>query len=72
NGSPEVQSRQKKLLLLIKRSSSALGESESVFFERVFDQGGNAVFEQMNRGKLWKHIILHKIKKKQSSFLRNF
>uniref|UniRef100_A0A8C7WSW5 Complex III subunit 9 n=1 Tax=Oryzias sinensis TaxID=183150 RepID=A0A8C7WSW5_9TELE len=27
----------------------------AVFFERVFDQGGHAVFEQMNRGKLWKH-----------------
>ncbi|TMS08755.1 cytochrome b-c1 complex subunit 9 [Larimichthys crocea] len=28
----------------------------AVFFERVFDQGGDAIFEQMNRGKLWKHI----------------
>ncbi|XP_035524030.1 cytochrome b-c1 complex subunit 9 [Morone saxatilis] len=28
----------------------------AVFFERLFDQGGDAIFEQMNRGKLWKHI----------------
>ncbi|KPP60290.1 cytochrome b-c1 complex subunit 9-like [Scleropages formosus] len=28
----------------------------AVLFERVFDQAGNAVFEQLNRGKLWKHI----------------
>ncbi|KAJ0057195.1 hypothetical protein NL108_002128, partial [Boleophthalmus pectinirostris] len=28
----------------------------AVFFERLFDQGGNLIFEQMNRGKLWKHI----------------
>ncbi|KAG5261794.1 hypothetical protein AALO_G00288470 [Alosa alosa] len=28
----------------------------AVVFERVFDQGGDAIFEQINRGKLWKHI----------------
>uniref|UniRef100_A0A8C6TJC4 Complex III subunit 9 n=1 Tax=Neogobius melanostomus TaxID=47308 RepID=A0A8C6TJC4_9GOBI len=28
----------------------------AVFFERLFDHGGDFVFEQMNRGKLWKHI----------------
>ncbi|XP_058473446.1 cytochrome b-c1 complex subunit 9 [Solea solea] len=28
----------------------------AVVFERVFDQGGNAIFEQLNQGKLWKHI----------------
>ncbi|KAM6901981.1 cytochrome b-c1 complex subunit 9 [Lycodopsis pacificus] len=28
----------------------------AVFFERVFDQGGDAIFESMNRGKLWKDI----------------
>ncbi|XP_023839506.1 cytochrome b-c1 complex subunit 9 [Salvelinus sp. IW2-2015] len=28
----------------------------AVFFERIFDQGGDAIFEQLNRGKLWKHI----------------
>ncbi|XP_059906148.1 cytochrome b-c1 complex subunit 9 [Gadus macrocephalus] len=28
----------------------------AVFFERIFDQGGDAVFEQLNRGKLWNHI----------------
>ncbi|XP_060699668.1 cytochrome b-c1 complex subunit 9 [Hemiscyllium ocellatum] len=28
----------------------------AVFFERVFDQAGDALFEQLNRGKLWKHI----------------
>ncbi|XP_040014286.1 cytochrome b-c1 complex subunit 9 [Xiphias gladius] len=28
----------------------------AVFFERLFDQGGEAIFEQMNQGKLWKHI----------------
>nr|AFM85899.1 cytochrome b-c1 complex subunit 9-like protein [Callorhinchus milii] len=25
-------------------------------FERAFDQGGDALFEHLNRGKLWKHI----------------
>ncbi|XP_061117241.1 cytochrome b-c1 complex subunit 9 [Conger conger] len=28
----------------------------AVFFERMFDQGGDAIFEEINRGKLWKHI----------------
>ncbi|XP_043090172.1 cytochrome b-c1 complex subunit 9 [Puntigrus tetrazona] len=28
----------------------------AVVFERVFDQAGDAVFENINRGKLWKHI----------------
>ncbi|MBN3315692.1 QCR9 protein, partial [Atractosteus spatula] len=28
----------------------------AVVFERVFDQGGDALFEYLNRGKLWKHI----------------
>ncbi|KAM3874282.1 cytochrome b-c1 complex subunit 9 [Diretmus argenteus] len=28
----------------------------AVVFERMFDQGGNALFEQLNKGKLWKHI----------------
>ncbi|XP_077996005.1 cytochrome b-c1 complex subunit 9-like [Glandiceps talaboti] len=28
----------------------------AVFFERVFDQGADAVFEYVNRGKMWKHI----------------
>ncbi|XP_015280823.1 PREDICTED: cytochrome b-c1 complex subunit 9 [Gekko japonicus] len=27
-----------------------------VFFERVFDQGADALYEHMNKGKLWKHI----------------
>ncbi|XP_056303158.1 cytochrome b-c1 complex subunit 9 [Danio aesculapii] len=44
--------------LLFRRSSTfavtvVVG---AVFFERVFDQGGNALFEGINRGKLWKHI----------------
>ncbi|XP_068609003.1 cytochrome b-c1 complex subunit 9 [Brachionichthys hirsutus] len=28
----------------------------AVLFERMFDQGSDAIFEQLNRGKLWKHI----------------
>ncbi|NXI24782.1 QCR9 protein, partial [Sterrhoptilus dennistouni] len=28
----------------------------AVLFERVFDQGGDMLFEQLNEGKLWKHI----------------
>ncbi|KAM4890789.1 cytochrome b-c1 complex subunit 9 [Sylvia borin] len=28
----------------------------AVLFERVFDQGADALFEQLNEGKLWKHI----------------
>uniref|UniRef100_A0A8C1AKB1 Cytochrome b-c1 complex subunit 9 n=3 Tax=Cyprinus carpio TaxID=7962 RepID=A0A8C1AKB1_CYPCA len=28
----------------------------AVVFERVFDQAGEAVFDNINKGKLWKHI----------------
>ncbi|XP_059381856.1 cytochrome b-c1 complex subunit 9-like [Carassius carassius] len=28
----------------------------AVVFERVFDQAGEALFDNINRGKLWKHI----------------
>ncbi|XP_055035287.1 cytochrome b-c1 complex subunit 9 [Paramisgurnus dabryanus] len=28
----------------------------AVVFERAFDQGGDAIFDNINRGKLWKHI----------------
>ncbi|XP_008324080.1 cytochrome b-c1 complex subunit 9 [Cynoglossus semilaevis] len=28
----------------------------AVLFERIFDQGGDALYEYMNRGKLWKQI----------------
>ncbi|NXA55300.1 QCR9 protein, partial [Nothocercus julius] len=28
----------------------------AVVFERAFDQGADALFEQLNQGKLWKHI----------------
>ncbi|NXO32755.1 QCR9 protein, partial [Cisticola juncidis] len=28
----------------------------AVVFERIFDQGADALFEQLNQGKLWKHI----------------
>ncbi|KAI1882417.1 hypothetical protein AGOR_G00250480 [Albula goreensis] len=28
----------------------------AVVFERMFDQAGNAMFDQLNHGKLWKHI----------------
>ncbi|CAJ0945020.1 unnamed protein product [Ranitomeya imitator] len=27
-----------------------------VLFERAFDQGADALFEHLNRGKMWKHI----------------
>ncbi|XP_030074391.1 cytochrome b-c1 complex subunit 9 [Microcaecilia unicolor] len=28
----------------------------AVVFERAFDQGADALFEHLNRGKMWKHI----------------
>ncbi|MBN3279511.1 QCR9 protein, partial [Polyodon spathula] len=28
----------------------------AVVFERMFDQAGDAIFEHLNKGKLWKHI----------------
>ncbi|XP_067406344.1 cytochrome b-c1 complex subunit 9 [Emydura macquarii macquarii] len=28
----------------------------AVVFERAFDQGADALYEQLNHGKLWKHI----------------
>nr|XP_056715598.1 cytochrome b-c1 complex subunit 9 [Euleptes europaea] len=28
----------------------------AVVFERVFDQGADALYDHMNKGKLWKHI----------------
>ncbi|XP_077866316.1 cytochrome b-c1 complex subunit 9-like [Saccoglossus kowalevskii] len=43
----------------IFRRSSAFALSilvGAVFFERAFDQGGTALFESMNKGKLWKDI----------------
>ncbi|XP_069475385.1 cytochrome b-c1 complex subunit 9 [Ambystoma mexicanum] len=27
-----------------------------VVFERAFDQGADALYDHLNRGKLWKHI----------------
>ncbi|XP_020832390.1 cytochrome b-c1 complex subunit 9-like [Phascolarctos cinereus] len=27
-----------------------------LFFERAFDQGGDAIYESINQGKLWKPI----------------
>ncbi|XP_048199227.1 cytochrome b-c1 complex subunit 9 [Perognathus longimembris pacificus] len=44
--------------LLFRRTSTfaltiAVG---SLFFERAFDQGADEIYEQMNEGKLWKHI----------------
>ncbi|XP_020365929.1 cytochrome b-c1 complex subunit 9 [Rhincodon typus] len=36
----------------------------AVFFERVFDQAGDALFEHLNQGKLWKHIK-HNYEKKE-------
>ncbi|NXR92864.1 QCR9 protein, partial [Hypocryptadius cinnamomeus] len=41
------------------RRSSAFALSivlGAVLFERAFDQGADALFEQLNEGKLWKHI----------------
>ncbi|XP_067329449.1 cytochrome b-c1 complex subunit 9 [Anolis sagrei] len=28
----------------------------ALLFERAFDQGADALFEHLNKGKLWKHI----------------
>lgn len=28
----------------------------ALFFERVFDQGADALYDNLNKGKLWKHI----------------
>nr|XP_020474319.1 cytochrome b-c1 complex subunit 9 [Monopterus albus] len=28
----------------------------AVVFERMFDQGAEAIYDHVNRGKLWKHI----------------
>ncbi|XP_061459122.1 cytochrome b-c1 complex subunit 9 [Rhineura floridana] len=28
----------------------------ALVFERAFDQGADALFEHLNKGKLWKHI----------------
>ncbi|XP_072921620.1 cytochrome b-c1 complex subunit 9 [Hemitrygon akajei] len=44
--------------LLFRRTSTfALTIVTGAFiFERVFDQAGDAIFERINQGKLWKHI----------------
>ncbi|XP_067861849.1 cytochrome b-c1 complex subunit 9 [Heptranchias perlo] len=52
--------------LFFKRSSTfalsiVLG---AIFFERFFDQVGDAVFDHLNDGKLWKHIK-HKYEKNE-------
>ncbi|XP_006013313.1 cytochrome b-c1 complex subunit 9 isoform X2 [Latimeria chalumnae] len=50
-------SRQVYNLLFRRTSTFALTIMVgAVLFERIFDQGGDALFEQLNRGKLWKHI----------------
>uniref|UniRef100_A0A8D0HTS5 Complex III subunit 9 n=1 Tax=Sphenodon punctatus TaxID=8508 RepID=A0A8D0HTS5_SPHPU len=36
----------------------------ALVFERVFDQGGDALYEELNKGKLWKHIK-HKYEKEE-------
>ncbi|KAK6476397.1 cytochrome b-c1 complex subunit 9-like [Huso huso] len=44
---------------LVFRRSSTFALSilvGAVVFERMFDQGGDAIFEHLNKGKLWKHI----------------
>ncbi|XP_027720289.1 cytochrome b-c1 complex subunit 9 [Vombatus ursinus] len=28
----------------------------ALFFERAFDQGGDAIYDSINQGKLWKHV----------------
>ncbi|NWX91773.1 QCR9 protein, partial [Nothoprocta ornata] len=53
-------------MVLLARAYGALFRRTSTFaltivlgavvFERVFDQGADALFEQLNQGKLWKHI----------------
>ncbi|XP_076850510.1 cytochrome b-c1 complex subunit 9 [Brachyhypopomus gauderio] len=44
--------------LLFKRTSTFVVTIMvgAVVFERVFDQAGDALFDHLNRGKLWKHI----------------
>ncbi|XP_001380209.1 cytochrome b-c1 complex subunit 9 [Monodelphis domestica] len=44
--------------LFFRRTSTfALTIAVSVlFFERAFDQGGDAIYGTINQGKLWKHI----------------
>ncbi|XP_025895963.1 cytochrome b-c1 complex subunit 9 [Nothoprocta perdicaria] len=53
-------------MVLLSRAYGALFRRTSTFaltivlgavvFERVFDQGADALFERLNQGKLWKHI----------------
>ncbi|XP_065548594.1 cytochrome b-c1 complex subunit 9 [Lathamus discolor] len=53
-------------MALLRQAYSALFRRTSTFalsivlgavlFERVFDQGADALFERLNEGKLWKHI----------------
>lgn len=49
----------KVLQNMIMRRTSTFALSIIVttfFFERAFDMGTEYMFEQMNKGKLWKHI----------------
>ncbi|XP_067911196.1 cytochrome b-c1 complex subunit 9 [Heterodontus francisci] len=49
----------RKLYTMVFKRSSTFALSivlGAVFFERVFDQAGDALFEHINDGKLWKHI----------------
>ncbi|MBN3273465.1 QCR9 protein, partial [Polyodon spathula] len=49
----------RQLYNLVFRKSSTFALSilvGAVVFERMFDQGGDGVFEHLNKGKLWKHI----------------
>ncbi|KAK1328384.1 hypothetical protein QTO34_011957 [Cnephaeus nilssonii] len=48
-----------KLYSLLFRRTSTFALTIAVgalFFERAFDQGADAIYENINQGKLWKHI----------------
>nr|XP_060644312.1 cytochrome b-c1 complex subunit 9 [Anolis sagrei ordinatus] len=52
-----VLSRRVYNLLFRRTSTFALSIAVGALtFERAFDQGADALFEHLNKGKLWKHI----------------
>eukprot|EP00073_Rattus_norvegicus_P017843 XP_002728351.1 PREDICTED: cytochrome b-c1 complex subunit 9 [Rattus norvegicus] len=54
--SPTVASRLYSLLFHRTSTFALTIAVSSLFFERAFDQGADAIYDHSKEGKLWKHI----------------
>ncbi|XP_006973014.1 cytochrome b-c1 complex subunit 9 [Peromyscus maniculatus bairdii] len=61
---PAITSRLYSLLFRRNATFALTIVVGALFFERAFDQGADAIYENLNEGKLWKHIK-HKYENKE-------